>query len=33
MNYDHLIIAGDRIGPVKMGGRVSDLHMIADALE
>ena len=24
MNYDHLIIAGDRIGPVKMGGRVSD---------
>lgn len=24
MNYDHLIIAGDRIGPVKMGGLVSD---------
>ncbi len=24
MNYDHLIIAGDRIGPVRMGGRVSD---------
>lgn len=23
MNYDHLIIAGDRIGPVKMGGLVS----------
>jgi hypothetical protein len=24
MNYDHEIIAGDRIGPVKMGGLVSD---------
>lgn len=24
MNYDHQIIAGDRIGPVKMGGLVSD---------
>lgn len=24
MNYDHLIIAGDRIGPVRMGGLVSD---------
>jgi hypothetical protein len=24
MNYDHLIIAGDRIGPVRMGGSVTD---------
>jgi len=24
MNYDHLIIAGDRIGPVRMGGLVSE---------
>ena len=24
MNYDHLIVAGDRIGPVKIGGSVSD---------
>lgn len=24
MNYDHLIIAGDRVGPVQMGGLVSD---------
>jgi hypothetical protein len=24
MNYDHLIIAGDRIGPVRMGGLVTD---------
>jgi hypothetical protein len=24
MNYDNLIIAGDRIGPVRMGGLVSD---------
>jgi hypothetical protein len=24
MNYDHLIVAGERIGPVKMGGSVSD---------
>jgi hypothetical protein len=24
MNFDHLIIAGDRIGPVRMGGNVSD---------
>ena len=24
MNYDHLIVPGDRVGPVKMGGLVSD---------
>jgi len=24
MNYDHLIVPGDRIGPVRMGGSVSD---------
>jgi hypothetical protein len=24
MNYDHLIMAGDRIGPVQLGGAVSD---------
>jgi hypothetical protein len=24
MNYDHLIVAGERIGPVKLGGLVSD---------
>ena len=24
MNYDHLIVPGDRIGPVKMGGAVSE---------
>ncbi len=24
MNYDHMIIPGDRIGPVRLGGRVSD---------
>jgi hypothetical protein len=24
MIYDHLIIAGERIGPVRLGGRVSD---------
>lgn len=24
MNYDHLIVPGDRIGPVSLGGRVAD---------